>query len=93
MQPVEVIIIGIEEVQLFLSDNPDKERALTKPNLISHTLIKPTKTWEMYAKGIEKWQKRPSQDWRKWTELSVHMEQDYGRQLIETGGTTMGQEG
>ena len=47
----------------------------------------------MYAKGIEKWQKRPQQDRRKWSELLTHMVKYYKRQLNETGGITMGQEG
>ena len=47
----------------------------------------------MYSKGIEKWQKRPPQDRRKWAEFSDHMIKDYYQQLNKTGGTTMGQEG
>ena len=56
----------MEEVQLFLLANPDNDRALTKPNLISYTLIKFTKIGGMYVKGIKKWQKRPLQDRMKW---------------------------
>ena len=56
----------IKEVQLFLLANTDEDCTLTEPNLISYTLIKLTNTGGMYAKGIEKWQKRPPQDRRKW---------------------------
>ena len=66
IQPVEVMIRGIEEVKLFLLYNLDEDCALTKPNLISYALIKFTQTRGMYAKGIEKWHKRPPQDRRKW---------------------------
>ena len=59
MKLAEVMLRGIEEVQLLILANPDKDRALTKPNLISYALIKLTKTGGMYAKGIKKWQKRP----------------------------------
>ena len=65
MQPVEFMLTGIKEVQLFLLSNLDKDRALTKPNLISYALIKIAKTGGIYAKGIEEWQKRPPQDRRK----------------------------
>ena len=65
MQPVGVILRGIEEVQIFLLANPDKDRALTDPKLIRYALIKPTKTGGVYVKGIEKWRKWPTQDWRK----------------------------
>ena len=47
----------------------------------------------MYAKGIDKWQKRPTQDRRKWAELSYHMIEYYERQFTDMVGTTMGQEG
>ena len=76
MQLVEVMLRGIEEVKLFLLAKPDKDRALTKPNLISYALIKLTKTGAMYAKGIEKCQKSPLQDGIKWAELSAHMVKD-----------------
>ena len=36
--------------------------------------------WNLW-KVIEKWQKRPPQDWQKWAELSSHMVKDYERQL------------
>ena len=90
MKPLKVMLKGIDEVQLFLLDKPDKERALTDPNRISYALIKLTKTGGMYAKGIEKWQKWPPQDQQKWAELSDHMIEDYERQRTEMGGTTMG---
>ena len=77
----------IEEVQIFLLSNPDKDRALTEPNVISYTLIKLTKNRGMYTKGIEKWQKRPPQNRRKWAELL------YGGQITKTGSNTMGLEG
>ena len=73
LQLVEVIIRLIEEVHLFLLANSDKERTLTDPNLISCTLIKIKKYRGMYAKGIEKRQKRPPQDQRKWAELLAYM--------------------
>ena len=93
MQPVEVMIRVIKEVQLFLLSNLDKDRTLNESNLISFTLIKLTKTRGMYAKGIEKWKKMPSQDRIKWAKFSTHMVEDYNKQLTKTGGTTISQEG
>ena len=52
IQLVKVIIIVIEEVQLFLLSHPNGKRALTEQNLISYALIKLTKTRGMYSKGI-----------------------------------------
>ena len=85
MQLVEVILRGIEEVQLFLLANLDKDQTLTEPNLISYALINLTKTGGMYAKGIKKWQKRPPQDSRKWFEFSAYVVEDYEGQLTKTG--------
>ena len=62
MQPVEVMLRGIEEVQLFLLANLGEELALKDPNLISYALINLTKTGGMYAKGIYKCQNRTPQD-------------------------------
>ena len=93
MQPVEVMLRGIEEVKLFLVSNPDEDRVLTEPNLISYALIKLTKTGDMYAKEIKKWQKRPLQDRRKWSEFSSHMVEYYEQQITKTEVTTMGQDG
>ena len=47
----------------------------------------------MYVKGIEKWQKRPPQDWQKWAKFSSHVIEDYERQLTEMVVTAMGQKG
>ena len=84
---------GIKEVQLFLLAKQDKGRALTEPKPIIYALIKLTNNGGMYAKGIEKWQKIPPQDRRKWAKFSAHMVEDYEWQLTETGGTTIGKEG
>ena len=92
IQPVEVMLRGIEEVKLFLLSNPDEDRALTKPNLISYALVKLTKTGRMYAKGIEKWQNRTRQYRRKWAKFSALIVEDYERHITKTGVTTMGQE-
>ena len=65
MQPLEVMLRGIKEVQLFLFVNPYEDRTLAEPNLISYAPIKLTKTGGMYAKGVKKWQQRPPQGRRK----------------------------
>ena len=57
VQTVKVMLRGITEVKIFLLFNPDKDRALTEPNLISYALIKLTKPGGMYAKGIKNCQK------------------------------------
>ena len=86
MQPVEIILKRIEEVKLFLLANTHKDHTLTEPNIISYAVIKLTKTGGVYVKGIEKWQKRPPQDCKKWAEFLARMVEDYKRHLTETGG-------
>ena len=54
IQPDKVVLRRIEEVQLFLLSNPDKERTLMEPNLIIYKIIKLTKAGGVYAKGIER---------------------------------------
>ena len=44
----------------------------------------------MYEKEIDKWQKRPPQNRRKWAELLAHMVEDYEQQITKTGGPQLG---
>ena len=90
MPPVNFMLSAIEEVKLFLLSNPDEDRALTESNLISYALINLTKKGGVYDKEIEKWQKRPPQNRRKWAKLLAHMVKDYERQITETGEPTWG---
>ena len=38
--PSEVMLQGIEEIQIFLLANPKEDRQLSEPNLIRYALIK-----------------------------------------------------
>ena len=77
MQPVEVMLRGIKEVQPLLLYNSEEEHALEEPNLSSYALIKTHKTGGMYKKDIEKCQKRRPQDRQKWTKFSARKVEDY----------------
>ena len=52
--PVEVMLCGMEEIQMFLLENPDEECKLTEVLMISHALNKMVKTG-LYGKAIEQW--------------------------------------
>ena len=54
---IEVMLRGIEEVQIFLLANPEEDRQLSEPNLIGYALIKLSKCGGMYAKALERWNK------------------------------------
>jgi hypothetical protein len=58
MQPIEVMLRGIEEVQMFLLASPDEGRQLSEVNLSDHALIKLSKTGGMYTKALETWNGR-----------------------------------
>ena len=53
-QPIKVMLRCIEEVHMFLLASPEESRQLTKVNLISHMLIKLSKTGVMYTNSLEK---------------------------------------
>ena len=55
--PIEVMLQGIEEVQIFLLANPEEDRQFSEPNLIGYVLIKLSKCGGMYAKALEMWNK------------------------------------
>ena len=52
--PIEVMLRGIEEVQIFLLANPEEDRQLSEPNLTGYALIKLSKCGGMYAKALER---------------------------------------
>ena len=45
---IEVMLWGIEEVQIFLLANPEEDRQLSEPNLIGYVLIKLSKCGGVY---------------------------------------------
>ena len=53
LQPVEIMLRGIKEVQLFLLANPYKDYALIEPNLISYDLVKLTKKVECVQRAFK----------------------------------------
>ena len=55
--PIEVMLQGIEEVQIFLLANPEEDRQLSEPNLTGYALIKLSKCGGMYEKALERWNK------------------------------------
>ena len=56
-QPIEVMLRGIEEVQIFLLANPEEDRQFLEPNLIGYALTKLSECGGMYAKSLERWNK------------------------------------
>ena len=89
--PIEVILRGIEEVQISLLANPKKDRQLSEPNLIGYILIKLSKYGGMYANALERWNKVIPTNRIKWAIFREHMINEYELKITEGGGTTMGQ--
>ena len=93
MQPIEVMLRSIEEVQMFLLASPDEGRQLSEVNLIDHALIKLSETGGMYAKALEKWNGRTPSERKTWAKFREVMVQQYEKMLAEGTGTTISQEG
>jgi hypothetical protein len=94
MQPIEVMLRGIEEVQMFLLASPDEGHQLSEVNLIDHALIKLSETGGMYTKKtLETWNGRPSMDRKTWAQFREVMVQQYEKMLAKGAGTTISQEG
>jgi hypothetical protein len=93
MQPIEVMLWGIEEVQIFLLASPDEGRQLSELNLIDHALIKLSKTGGMYTKALETWNGRPPHDRKTWAQFHKVMVKQYEKMLAEGADTTISQEG
>ena len=93
MQPIEVMLRGIEEVQMFLLASPDKGRRLSEVNLIDHALIKLSETGCMYTKALETWNGRAPLERKTWAQFRIVMVKQYEKILAEGAGTTISQEG
>jgi hypothetical protein len=91
--PVEMMLRGIEEVQMFLLADAEENQEMTEVQLIKYGLIKLSKTGGLYAEAIEHWNARDPKDRTAWVDFKTHMIEEYEKLLRESGGTTMGQEG
>jgi len=92
-QPVEVMLKGMEEIQMFLMAHPDGDRELSNVNLISYGSIKLAKCGGLYTKAMERWQAMPGPNKKVWANFRKHYITEYEKLLAEGGGTTLGQEG
>ena len=92
LQPVEVMLRGIEEIQLFLLSNPDKNRKLSNALVISYALIKLTNTC-LYAKALERWYGQAIHDQRQWRAFRSFFVQEYEYMLHEGGDPSTQEEG
>ena len=90
--PIEVMLWGIEEVQIFILTNPEEDRQLSEPYLIGYALVKLSKCGGMYAKALKQWNKVIPNNRKKWAIFRKHMINEYELKITEGEGTTMGQE-
>lgn len=90
--PPELMIRGMEEVQLFLAQDPAGDKELSEATLIQYALIKLNKTG-LYAKAIERWNAMDPVDRTTWTDFKSHLIREYERMLREGSGSTFRQEG
>ena len=77
MQPIEVMLRGIEEVQMFLLASPEEGRQLSEVNLIDHALIKLSETGGMYTKALESWNGRSPRECNMWAQFQEVMVKQY----------------
>ena len=70
--PIEVMLRGMVEIQIFLLAKPEEDRQLSEPNLIGYALIKLSKCGGMYAKALERWNKVLPNNRKKWAIFRKH---------------------
>jgi len=92
LQPAEVMLRGVEEVQLFLLSNPDEHRQLPDALMISYTLIKIANTG-LYAKALECWHGRTITERRQWSDFCPLFVHEYEHILHAGSVPSMQQEG
>jgi len=93
LQPVEVMLRGIEEVQMFLLAHRDGDKAMSEPTLILNALIKINGTGGLYSRAVGRWNAKLLADRSSWTGFRTHMIAEYEKLVAEGGGTVMSAEG
>jgi hypothetical protein len=88
----EVMIHGMEEIQLFHAQDPKGNKELSEATLIQYALIKLNMTG-LYSKAIEHWNAQNITECSTWTDFKTHLINEYERMVREGGGSTFGQEG
>ena len=92
-QPVYVMLCTTEEVQMFLMAHTDGDLEISDVNLISYTVIKPSKCGGLYTNPIDRCQKNIKTDKKIWENICQHLISELENVLAEGGGTTLFQEG
>ena len=90
--PVEFMLRGMEEIQMFLLENPEEEHKLTEVLMISYTLNNMFNDC-LYGKDIELWNNLPTTDRKQWVEFRSFLIYEYECMLREGQGSTNAQEG
>ncbi len=90
-QHIEVMLRSIKEAQHFLLSHPDPHQECPDHILIMYGLIKLNNTG-LYTKLIERWNKQPASQQKKWTEFRNHAITKYEKHLAEGTGPTTGKE-
>ena len=92
LQPVEVMIRAVEEVQMFFLANPEEDLQMKETQLISHALIK-MKATGLYGKVINRWYGKDIKDRLRWADFRTFAVEQYELMLRMTEGTTIGEQG
>ena len=90
--PVEVMLRGIEEVQMFYLHDEKLGLEMKAMQMITKALIK-LKNTGLYAKAIEKWNQREADDGTTWSDFRAFMIEQFEKMLRNNEGPTVGDQG
>ena len=74
--PVEVMLPGMEEINIFLLANSNEGHKLTEVLIISYVMIKMVNTG-LYGKAIERWNNIFVADQKQWVEFRAFFIANY----------------
>ena len=92
LAPIEEMPWDIEEVQMYLPVNSDKNLVIKETKLIAYAFIKMI-TKGLYKQVIEKWQHRGVAERLAWVDFCAFMVTEFQRMMLEGTDPTTTQEG
>ena len=92
LAPVEVMLRGIKEVQMFFMSDTTEDCTLKESQLITYAIIKLTDTG-LYTEAVERWNGLDPADRSQWAQFCTFIIGQYEQMLRKSGGPTAGQQG
>ena len=91
--PPKVMMLHIEEIQLFFLAHPDGDRGFSDTQMIRQAIKKIQALSPLYSKALTNWNRGDPAHCKVWNNFKHCMYAQYNRMLAERGRGTLGEDG